>query len=64
MIMKVMNRIGLLALLIVIGSALIYSTTKNVAYSKYHKDYPLEMDFAGERVPTSRLVPRRERLPM
>ena len=61
MIMRVMNRIGLLALLIVIGSALIYSTTKNVAYSKYHKDYPLGMDFAGERVPTS-LADVKERL--
>lgn len=56
-----MSKIGIIASLIVLGGIFIFSTTKNVAYSKYHKNYPLEMDFAGEKVPTT-LADVKERL--
>lgn len=61
MIMKMTSRISISILLVLASGILIFSTTKNVAYSKYHKAYPLDMDFAGEKVPTS-LVDVKERL--
>ncbi len=46
-----LQKINLIIACVLIGSFFIFSTSKNIISYPKHIDYPLEMDFCGEKVP-------------